>query len=85
MSEWISVKDRLPPTDIPVWGYLPDKILPILVLCRADTDEGWLWANCYNSQEYHHGWTCYEAEIDEDYQPTYWMPLPSPPKETEDE
>lgn len=65
MSEWISVKDRLPEPFVPVLGYMPLRISDnIEILYRTKTE---LW----NSQE--HG-DCFFGT------PSHWMPLPEPPE-----
>jgi regulator of RNase E activity RraB len=80
MSEWISVKDRLP-------DYLPEVDYSANVICTNrreifimarcyDYDaEGWMWGNCY-------GDIYGDPEVDDDYSDiTHWMPLPEAPKE----
>ena len=76
--EWISVEDRLPPLDRIVWLFRP-KYGPFIG-CRTDDGDGWLWANSYGSQYWHEGKWEGDAEIDDDYDVTHWMPLPDPPE-----
>ena len=42
---------------------------------EADEDSGFAWCNCYGDI---HG----DGEFDDEYKPTHWQPLPSPPKQT---
>ena len=76
---WISVIDKRPPEDLPVWLYEHGR--GIWVGSWSEAEEGWLWHNCYST--YHldkdDQWAAYDMEQDDDYQPTHWMPLPSPP------
>ena len=74
---WIPVSEGLPDIDLPVWVW---NGTDIWVGCRAEESDGWLWAKSYSHPEYYAGeWTCADAETDDDYQPTHWMPLPIPP------
>ncbi len=74
---WVSIKDRLPEYDVPV--LVVSKDYPKDVTCATLVyEDGWLWAQyagygCLSDNK------CYE--IDDDYQYTHWMPLPTPPKE----
>lgn len=83
MSEWISVKDRLP------------KLGQIVIICyasgydgapiiawgaRVDECEGWLWgeARCGDIRpDMDEGWN--QIEADDDYKVTHWMAMPKPP------
>lgn len=70
MSEWISVKDRLPELHQQVLGYDGSNIG---VYERVYIDfEGWFWGYCYNGFDD-------DAEVDDDYKVTHWMPKPDPP------
>jgi len=65
MSEWISVKDRL-----------PEEEGEFLCCSNIITDEEHIWIEIcyfYKSNE----WIHYAGE---DAFPTHWMPLPEPPK-----
>ncbi|MGS0941595.1 DUF551 domain-containing protein [Pseudomonas luteola] len=79
MSEWISVKDKLPEIGVPVWLYEPG--CTPWIGWRGEDGEFWLWGNCYGSgYEYQAGeWISVDLIIDDDYQPTHWQPLPDPP------
>jgi len=77
---WISVKDKLPPVDVPVWIYDPEIGGPIIG-GRSDGGEGWLWCECYG-QHWYDGWQASDFEQD-DITPTHWMPLPDPPDESD--
>ena len=80
--EWISVKDKLP--DL-IEG--KDYSETVLVSCNGELmvmtlsflpdDNGrwsFFWANCYGDING-------DGEVDDDYQPTHWMALPSIVKE----
>ena len=70
MSEWISVKDRLPVQDRP-WRYLVVCVDPYFGTTVVDTMRyaGGVW---------------YYDGVPTDATVTHWMPLPEPPKEEED-
>lgn len=79
-SGWISVESQLPELGIPVWLHENGRIY---VGGRSDEGEGWLWGNCYGSHYMDDGvWKC-DIEIDDEYEPTMWMALPSIPKPPE--
>lgn len=68
MSEWISVKDRLPEVRAVVLVYANNKIYVSGIAALNDYGDGL------------HNWYCvndYES-IDQDI--THWMPLPDPPE-----
>lgn len=80
-QEWVSVSEKLPDLDIPVWLY--EESLGIWIGGRGDSGDGWLWGNCYGSHFFNTKtgkWDCYDMECDDDYQPTLWMHLPESPK-----
>lgn len=70
-SQWISVEDRLPEMETPVVALVGKNVY---ALARVDYDEGWLWAICGCDLS-----DIRDYEADDDYQPTYWMPLAIPP------
>ena len=78
MTEWISVKKRLPEYDIPVLTWdkdYPDRIIPMLLFYTVD---GYLWA----VQE-----TVWDIKdptdyvSDDQYTCTHWMSIPDTPNE----
>lgn len=77
MSEWISVKERVPDTEEGkdysknVWGWDGKKILVVELFWDIDR---WRWGNCY-------GDVFGVGEFDDDYNITHWMPInfPKPP------
>jgi hypothetical protein len=75
MSEWVSVEDGLPEIDKTVIGF-DGSHLGIYQRVYID-HEGWFWGICYNIYD--------DAEVDDDYKVTHWMPLPEPPKGVGDE
>lgn len=88
MSEWISVKDRLPDEDgkylvtVTYVGTGLDDIVEILYFFKDLTrvkKYGYLSdPGCHRA-----GWCWYDEEceqFDEEDSVTYWMPLPLPPK-----
>jgi hypothetical protein len=80
MNEWISVSERLPEMDLPVWLVEGDRVW---VGARGDDGEGWVWGNSYGSHYWDKSagkWTAFDNECDDDYQPTHWQALPEPPK-----
>ncbi len=76
---WIAVFDKMPPEDVPCWLY--EKERGAWVGGWSSDSDGWLWHNCYGSQflDTDGEWDSIDAEADDDYQPTHWMPLPPPP------
>jgi len=74
---WISVKERLPEFNKPVWLYEPGR--GIWIGDRYDEAEGWLWTNSHGAV-WHNGtkWDC-DDQLDDDYKPTHWRDLPAPP------
>lgn len=82
MAEWVAVSERLPDFYTPVWLYEPER--GVWIGERADDADGWLWGNCYGSEfwsEESGSWWASDNEVDDDYQPTHWHPLPAPPGE----
>ena len=84
--EWIPVTEKLPELDEMVWLYENGRIF---IGCRSHFDnEGWLWCRADEPAEYRQalkekfgdGWDM-APESDDDYKPTYWMPLPKPPED----
>lgn len=64
MSEWVSVKDRMPPEETDV-----------LVFCQKDPMIGYTVAGFFYG-----AWKSFETEDDTWGVVTHWMPLPDPPK-----
>ena len=80
MSEWIKCSDRLPELDTPVWLRMPENIM--LVGERGSSTDGWMWARCYDFYFNADGkWDSNESDASDEYEPTHWQPLPTPPTE----
>ncbi len=79
LGGWRRVEDGLPPIGVPVWLYVPDLGQPMLG-SREDGEDGWCWCRCYGEPWYDKGWHISDAEQDDDYHPSHWMPLPEPPQ-----
>lgn len=81
MSEWISVKDRLPEDGFPVLGWSMNTGVLVFVLnYDAPSDDGspgWDVVTLVTGQGHPQA---YGLEYDEEL-PTHWMPLPEPPSE----
>ena len=73
MSEWISVKDRLPPDLVLVLGYRRNRATPYAAVYRQERDDGnmWSWS----------GTVCHEDMKKHCIIPTHWMYLPEPPND----
>lgn len=71
MSEWISVKERLPIVpDVELEDYVKDKGYPFLVV----VEDGYVEGGYVEIQTF---WA--KAQCFEDDCVTHWMPLPEPP------
>ena len=69
--------DTKPPESVPVWLFEDGRIW--IGTYEYDSD-GWCFTNAYGHQFYGEtGWQSPDAEWDDDYKPTHWMPLPEPP------
>lgn len=83
MSDWISVKDKLPDLDQLVMVCFPDyKGEPRYAWgTRLDEGEGWLWGIVARFGDVHplrdSRWNGVEA--DDDYPVQFWKPLDTPP------
>lgn len=72
MSEWVSVKDRL-----------PEKMADVLMYFREGNMTVGFW---YDGDEHITFWSSYTDGgyyTDCDSEPTHWMPLSEPPKDGE--
>lgn len=76
---WVSVDERLPEMDEPVWLFEPGT--SPWIGGRGEGGEGWLWCSTQGT-EYQRSdgtWSCASMIADDDYQPTHWQPLPAAP------
>ncbi len=74
---WISVKDRLPELDYPVWLF--DSDVGAFIGERGDTGEGWLYGrSSHFYQDKNGAWLTSDCEQD-DFNVSHWMPLPAAP------
>lgn len=82
---WISIKDKLPPTNQMVWLYnQPEKLIWLGAYAHIP-NEGCLWATSNGPLYAKEIWILSQLEID-DINPTHWQPLPElPNKELEGE
>lgn len=80
---WISVKDRTPPEDTPVWCSISDGEPFVGGYCFVDGDEasGWAWHTCENSHFMNTNgeWEADDFIWDDQYDVTHWQPLPTEP------
>lgn len=84
LGAWVSCADDLPTYDLPVWLYENGRAY---VGCRIFDSDGWLWAKCYSMPylDKDGTWKMVDAEVDDDYRPTLWQPLPDVPRYSEAE
>lgn len=70
------VADHLPDIGQMVWLHENGRTW---IGSRDDGGDGWMWGNSYG-HIWHNGeqWDG-DCEQDDDYSPTHWMPLPTPP------
>jgi hypothetical protein len=80
LTEWRLVSESKPPEDVAVWLYEKDRGAWIGTFSHPDA-EGWCFTRCYAMpyMSTEGGWDCVDAEWDDDYAPTHWMPLPAAP------
>ena len=81
-DKWIKTEDKLPVFDDIVWCHNVAKGTTWIGGRTTELEFGeWCWGNTYGSI-WHNGerWTG-ELEIDSDYTPTHWKPLPKLPEE----
>ena len=75
--EWIKVEDRLPDLGVNVLAMEKNHTeIGVYALCEMADDNNELctpWCNCYGDVNG-------DAEFDDEYVVTHWMPLPEPPK-----
>lgn len=74
---WLPIETA--PDATPVW--LVSEGGNIWIGERCWDGDGWMWGNCYLSiyQRADHTWASSDCEVDDDYQPVKWIPLPPPP------
>lgn len=80
LGAWVKTADKLPDFDVPVWLYEDGDAY---IGCRVDDSDGWLWAKCYLMPYIDSStgaWKLVDAEVDDDYMPTLWQPLPDVPR-----
>lgn len=75
---WISVNERLPEL-IEGEDYsanvlaVENGVLRVMAYCYLPgEDGGFIWGNCYGDIDG-------DCEVDDEYEPTHWMPLPELP------
>lgn len=79
-TEWLPI-DEAPPVDVPVWLYSDEH--GVFIGALTDNDHGLPYGNCYGTEYFRDGaWKASDCYIDDDYQPTHWMPLPCPPRKS---
>ncbi len=74
MTEWISVKDRLPKRETEVLGYFKHGKIYVVAQCS------WRDNIC---NEWHFSPASYDPDSAEFEELTHWMPLPNPPENKE--
>lgn len=74
-SQWISVTDRLPDHENNVLAVLDGKVCVMAYISFKDN------GHTYYAWGYSYDGISGDAIRDEDYYPSHWMPLPSPPQQ----
>lgn len=83
--QWISIEEQKPPLDTPVWLYDGNKVfIGGLIIVNVGDDPFHAWASTYMMNVYFEkdGTWSADFEYDDDYFPTHWMALPTPPSKT---
>jgi hypothetical protein len=83
--EWQPIETA--PNETPVWLWDGSNIF-IGERVFADDDDGWLWGRVAWNPWYDTAareWKSDDTEVDADYRPTHWTPLPPPPAEQGEE
>ncbi len=83
--QWISIEDQKPALDTPVWLYDGNKVFIgglIMVEGIAETFKAWATVSMMNVYFEKDGTWSADFEYDDDYFPTHWMALPTPPAKT---
>lgn len=75
-SPWILTSQEMPEMADIVWLF---NGVNVWIGSRENDPEGWMYSNLYGSEYWDGEKWCGDTEIDDDYQPTHWMPLPTPP------
>lgn len=78
--QWISVKDELPKPNECVWVYCQGQRNPyVFIGGRIVEDKEWCWAKSDGNFSINNDGKL-DSDCDtDDYEPHYWLPLPSPP------
>lgn len=78
MIGWVKCSDKMPPIDVPCFLFADNELMGIGCLADVhDGNTGWAWA--LNPPGYDaFGWMVDGYELD-DFEPTHWMHLPTPP------
>lgn len=83
--QWIGIEEQMPALDTPVWLYDGNKVfIGGLIIVNVGDDPFHAWASTYMMNVYFEkdGTWSADFEYDDDYFPTHWMPLPTPPAKT---
>tara|TARA_R100001086_G_scaffold225457_1_gene143778 strand:+ start:514 stop:786 length:273 start_codon:yes stop_codon:yes gene_type:complete len=86
--EWINFKEKRPEENQIVWAMEKDHKSPVMLHFAYTTDDEtdqlcYVWAMVYDVPWYNREKEKWEgdAEYDDEYTVTHWMPLPEPIKE----
>ena len=81
MTRWVSVSRTLPPLDEAVWLYDESTGDMWVGMRSMESGDDWAWGHSYGNfwwSDNKHRWEG-DCITDDDYQPTHWAPLITPP------
>jgi len=75
---WIDIEKEKPEEGQIVWAMLEGEVSPVLLSYEFIPEGYWAFSRVYDVPFWGLGKWRAESHYDEEYQVTYWMPLPEP-------